>query len=349
MTIKSHFALRLERLWYGGSPLAWLLQPLAWLFSAAVAIRRRLYRAGWLAVEHVPVPVIVVGNITVGGTGKTPVVDWLVRRLRAEGFSPGIVSRGYGGGVGNAPVRVTSASRAEDVGDEPMLLARRTGEPVAVCVKRARAARLLVEAGADVIVADDGLQHYALHRDLEIIVLDGERRLGNGRLLPAGPLREAPSRLQGDALVLANGGPPNLPWPRFELRTGTASPLAGGRSRQLQDFAGRPVWAVAGIGNPGRFHRALARAGIEVHAVHVPDHGRLDLARLRRANAWPVLMTEKDAVKYPECAEPDLWFVPVEVEMQGQAEQIVLSRVLALLARGQNAGSRDPGVSSGRT
>lgn len=348
MTISSLAARRLERLWYGNSPLAWLLQPLAWLFGAGVAVRRGLYQAGWLAVERVPVPVIVVGNITVGGTGKTPVVEWLVRTLRAEGFRPGIVSRGYGGRAHDTPVRVTAGSRAEDVGDEPLLLARRTGEPVAVCVRRARAARLLVEAGADVIVADDGLQHYALHRDLEIMVLDGERQLGNGRLLPAGPLREPPSRLQEDALVLANGGPADLPWLRFELRTGAASPLAGGRPRPLADFAGQPVWAVAGIGNPGRFHAALARYGIDVHAVHVPDHGRLNLAQLRLDNVWPVLMTEKDAVKYPHCAEPDLWWVPAEVEMQGQAGQIILSRILALLPQRRDAGATESGVSNGR-
>jgi tetraacyldisaccharide 4'-kinase len=332
-------ARRLERLWYGHSPLAGLLQPAAWLFGLGVSLRRQLYRAGWLVCEHIPVPVIAVGNLTVGGAGKTPVVDWLVSRLHAEGFRPGIVSRGFGGRSHDAPVRVAADSLAEDVGDEPLLLARRTGAPVAVCVHRARAARMLVDAGVEVIVTDDGLQHYALHRDLEIIVLDGERQLGNGRLLPAGPLREPAARLREAAIVLANGGPPDLPWPRFELRVSVAIPLAGGQPKPLAAFASRPVWAVGGIGNPGRFHAQLRRCGIDVRAVEIPDHGRIDIARLRQDQPRPVLMTEKDAVKYPRCSEPDVWYVPAEVAMPPQAEQMILSRVLGLFPqRGVNHG-----------
>jgi tetraacyldisaccharide 4'-kinase len=273
-------------------------------------------------------------------------VDWLVKQLGAEGLRPGIVSRGFGGRAHETPVRVTADSRAEDVGDEPLLLARRTAAPVAVCIHRARAARMLADAGAEVIVSDDGMQHYALHRDLEIVVLDGERQLGNGRLLPAGPLREPPARLRDAAIVLANGGPPDLPWPRFELRINAALPFVGGQPRPLADFAARPAWAVAGIGNPGRFHAALRHLGIEVHVADVPDHGRIDVARLRRSQAWPVLMTEKDAVKYPQCTEPDVWYVPAEVEMQGQAGQLVLARVLGLLRR--RAPSTGSGVGHGR-
>jgi tetraacyldisaccharide 4'-kinase len=337
----------LERLWYGDSPLALLLQPFAWVFGAAVALRRRLYRAGWLASERVPVPVIVIGNITIGGAGKTPLVDWLVRRLLAAGSRPGIVSRGYGGRMHDTPVRVSKDSLAEDIGDEPLLLARRTGVPVLVCTNRGRAARTLAEEGADVIVADDGLQHYALHRDLEILVVDGERRLGNGRLLPAGPLREPPSRLGEAAMVLANGGPSDLPWPRFDLTIGVAQPLRGGEPKSLRDFAGRPAWVLAGIGNPGRFHAALRRIGIEVHAVRVPDHGSVDLAALRIKKDWPVLMTEKDAVKYPQCVGADLWFVPAEVQMQGQVEQMLLSKVFALLRGRASATAAAPGAGRG--
>ncbi len=232
-------------------------------------------------------------------------------------------------------MRVTPDSLAADIGDEPLLLARRTGAPVVVCADRVRGARLLAAEGADVIVADDGLQHYALRRDLEIVVVDGERRFGNGRLLPAGPLREPASRLQEAAIVLANGGPGEAHWPRFDLRLGPAQRLAGGQARPLEDFAGRPAWVVAGIGNPGRFHAALRHLGIEVHAVEVPDHGRVELGSLRRDEPWPVLMTEKDAVKYPQLAEPDMWFVPAEVDMQGDAEQAVLSKVLAQITHGR--------------
>jgi tetraacyldisaccharide 4'-kinase len=343
------FARPLERIWYGGSPLAWLLQPAAWLFGIGVSTRRRLYHTGWLRRERLPVPVIAVGNITVGGAGKTPIVDWLVRRLCAEGVRPGIVSRGFGGRSHRTPVRVTPDSLAEEVGDEPLLLARRTGVPVAVCVHRVLAARMLVDAGVDAIVADDGMQHYALYRDLEIIVLDGERQLGNGRLLPAGPLREPPARLRDAAIVLANGGSPDLPWPRFVLELSDAIPLAGGEPKPLVAFAARPAWAVAGIGNPGRFHAELRRRGIEVHAADVADHGWVDVTRLRRQHAWPVLMTEKDAVKYPHCTEPDVWYVPAEVEMQGPAGQIVLSRVLTLLPQRGHALSVGPGASHGGT
>lgn len=348
VTSSAALARRLEALWYGGSPLATWLQPAAWLFRVGVALRRSLYRGGWLTCRRVAVPVIAVGNITVGGAGKTPLVEWLVKRLRGEGLRPGIVSRGFGGRAHDTPVRVAIDSLAADVGDEPLLLARRTGVPVAVCVRRARAARMLADAGVDVIVADDGLQHYALHRDLEVIVLDGERQIGNGRLLPAGPLREPPSRLREAGIVLANGGPPDLPWPRFELVITTAVPLAAGQPKPLEDFTGRPAWAVAGIGNPGRFHAALRGRGIEVHPVDVPDHGTFDIGRLRRESPWPVLMTEKDAVKYPFCRERDVWYVPAEVEMQGNAEEVILARVLALIPSHGRESPPGTGAARGR-
>ncbi|MCL4720748.1 MAG: tetraacyldisaccharide 4'-kinase, partial [Gammaproteobacteria bacterium] len=170
----------LAAIWYGSSPVAWFLLPLAALFGLAVAVRRRLYRAGALAVRRLPVPVIVVGNITVGGTGKTPVVEWLVRLCLEAGYRPGVVSRGYGGRARKVPHRVRAADTAAEVGDEPLLLHRRTGVPVSVCTDRAAAGLQLVAAGVDVVIADDGLQHYRLGRDLEIAVVDGDRRLGNG-------------------------------------------------------------------------------------------------------------------------------------------------------------------------
>jgi tetraacyldisaccharide 4'-kinase len=323
---------RVERLWYGTSAVPWLLLPLSAFFAAGVWLRRLLYARGWLRSIKVGAPVIVVGNITVGGTGKTPVVAWLARRLRATGCRPGIVSRGYGGRSHHEPVSVTAASRAEEVGDEPVVLARRTGVPVAVCVARVEAARRLVEQGADVILADDGLQHYALARDLEIIVVDGERRFGNGLLLPAGPLREPVKRLLDAGLVLVNGGSTqSADELGFRLRAVEAVALSRSERRLLASFSGQRVWAVAGIGDPGRFYATLRQHGIVPVSVMVPDHGRTDLALLRQQADWPILMTEKDAVKYPDCHDQAAWYVPVEVEMEDRIEARIMERVTAAI------------------
>jgi tetraacyldisaccharide 4'-kinase len=326
-------ARRIERLWYGGSWVAALLAPFSWLYALAVAARRAAYRRGWIARVRLPVPVIVVGNITAGGTGKTPVVEWLVRQLQAAGLRPGIVSRGYGGRSQPVPVRVTRNSVAAEVGDEPLLLARRTGVPVWVCVDRVRAAERLVQDGVGVIVADDGLQHYRLARDVEIVVMDGERGFGNGRLLPAGPLREPAARLAEADVVLVNGGGGQLRGERFLLAGSAAVNLANGETRPLASFAGQRVWAVAGIGNPQRFIDSLRAAGIEAVAVAVADHGTVDLAALHRQQDQPVLMTEKDAVKYRRTDHPSAWLVPVEVQMSPEAGERIIGRIRALAAQ----------------
>ncbi len=195
----------LHRVWYDGAVTGWLLLPVSGAYWLVTSLRRFLYRVGLFKVWRSPVPVIVVGNITAGGTGKTPTVIWLARELGARGFSPGIVSRGYGGSGANSTLRVDSDSRASEVGDEPVLLARRSLCPVAVDVNRVRAAEALAQDGVDVIISDDGLQHYRLDRDYEICVIDGARGLGNRRLLPAGPLRESPARLNDVDRVLVNG------------------------------------------------------------------------------------------------------------------------------------------------
>ncbi len=326
-------ARRLERLWYGDSALALALLPLSALFALVAGLRRALYTRGWLRSTRVGVPVIVVGNITVGGTGKTPLVAWLAERLIADGLRPGIVSRGYGGVTRREPVTVTADSRAEDVGDEPVLLARRTRAPVAVCIERVRAARMLVGAGADVIIADDGLQHYALARDLEIIVVDGDRRLGNGHMLPAGPLREPARRLTGAAVVLVNAGARDCDHAELVFRLRTADVIALNRRerRALQVFAGQKAWAVAGIGNPERFYAQLRAHGVVPEPVAVPDHGRVDLGRLREQADWPILMTEKDAVKYSGYRDVSAWYLPVEVEMSTAVETVIMGRVRGVL------------------
>ncbi|GMW05513.1 MAG: tetraacyldisaccharide 4'-kinase [Gammaproteobacteria bacterium] len=326
-------ARRLERLWYSDSALALLLLPFAALFAVAAGLRRALYSRGWLHSTRVGVPVIVVGNITVGGAGKTPLVAWLAGRLLADGRRPGIVSRGYGGAGQREPVAVTTDSRAEEVGDEPVLLARRTRVPVVVCPERVRAARMLVAAGVDVIIADDGLQHYALARDLEVIVVDGDRRLGNGHLLPAGPLRESARRLQGAPLVVLNAGVRACGDHElvFRLKAGDALALNRRERRALQVFSGEKAWAVAGIGNPERFYAQLRACGIVPVPVAVPDHGRVDLTRLREQADWPILMTEKDAVKYSGYRDVAAWYLPVEVEMPQTVEEAIMHRVRGAL------------------
>lgn len=321
----------LQALWYGGSPLAWLLLPFAGLFGLVTGCRRLAYRSGWLAVHRLPVPVLVVGNITVGGTGKTPVTAWLAGLCRDAGLRPGIVSRGYGGRPSASPRLVGADDDAADVGDEPLLLRRQTGVPVCVHPDRVAAGRRLIDEGVNVIIADDGLQHYRLHRDLEIVVLDGERRLGNGFLLPAGPLREGAARLRRADLVLANGGQPGEG--EFPLRSGIGRlrALDGSVHCALEVLHGHAVRAVAGIGNPGRFHAQLAAAGLRVEPVAVPDHGRVDLPALARASTVPIVMTEKDAVKYrPVHGGCPVWVAELELVVPDAVGARVLGRVRGL-------------------
>ncbi len=332
---RSGLERRVERLWYGESALAPLLLPFAWLFGLVVAIRRAAYRSGLLRRERVGVPVVVVGNITAGGAGKTPLVAWLVGRLAREGRRVGVVSRGYGGTEGRRPIMVAGDSDPGSVGDEPVLLARQTSAPVCVCRDRVAAARRLIDdANVDLIVCDDGLQHYRLDRDIEIAVVDGVRGLGNGHLLPAGPLREPAGRLDQVDFLFLNGGnasvgrrPSDM---RFELRPRPARRLRDGAERGLEAFAGRRVWAVAGIGNPGRFARMLRAADIEPELVDVPDHGTVSLRALRDAEPWPILMTAKDAVKYPPDDVDDAWCVPVDLELPASDESALLKRLRAL-------------------
>lgn len=317
----------LPGLWYGSSPVAWLLLPLAALFGLGVAWRRLAFRAGWLAVRRVPVPVIVVGNITVGGTGKTPVVEWLAKLCLDAGYRPGIVSRGYGGQQQPAPRLVKAGDQPEDVGDEPLLLHRRTGLPVSVCPDRVAAARQLVAAGVNVVIADDGLQHYQLARDLEIAIVDGDRRLGNGWLLPAGPLREPASRLREVDLVLIRDGTPEERERSFSIAISGLRELNGEVRTPLAALHGKRVRVIAGIGNPGRFHQQLAAAGLDIVPVPVSDHGAISPAMLCAGDGLPVVMTEKDAVKYPGPYPCPVWVAELRLTMPPEAGTFVLARL----------------------
>lgn len=315
----------IHRIWYEGAASYRILLPLSALFWLLIMLRRCLYRARILGSQRAAAPVIVVGNITAGGTGKTPVTLWLARELRARGFNPGIVSRGYGGSKSGSTMRVDRASDPAVVGDEPVLLAMRSGCPVVVDANRVRATQMLVEDGADLIIADDGLQHYRLQRTYEICVIDGARGLGNRHLLPAGPLRETLARLDEVDQVLVNGA---LRGDRdrlsvveqnaieFELVACEASRLDQSKSVPIDYFAGATVHAVAGIGNPQRFFDMLRSHAIQVIEHAFPDHAPLTRKDLEFRDEFDILMTEKDAVKLRKTKLDRAWQVPVELRIE---------------------------------
>jgi tetraacyldisaccharide 4'-kinase len=305
----------IEAYWESRNPVAIILTPVSWFFCLVVWLRRLLYKSGVLAVYRAPVPVLVVGNITVGGTGKTPLVVWLVELLMNLGYRPGIVSRGYRGKSATWPRSVDWNSDPLEVGDEPVLLARRTRCPVCVGPDRPAAAKWLIEqAGCDFIVSDDGLQHYALARDLEIAVVDGERRLGNGLCLPAGPLRERASRLTTVDLIIANGVGRDGEHAMKLSATAAVNLQDAGLNRALEDFIGGPVHAVAGIGNPARFFKTLRQKGLDVIEHPFPDHHDFRFADIFFKDEFPVLMTEKDAVKCARFAKVSHWFLKVDAD-----------------------------------
>jgi tetraacyldisaccharide 4'-kinase len=311
------FARRLVDDWYTPrlTPLCALFVPLALLFRAASALRRRSYRIGILRTHSLGVPVVVVGNINVGGSGKTPLALCIARELASRGWRPGLVSRGYGGG-GKAPRRVLPTSSPDDVGDEPVLLAR-SGLPVWVGRDRVAAGRALIaqHTGCNVVIADDGLQHYALARDVEIAAVDAARGFGNGLPLPAGPLREPLSRLRDvDAVVRLGHKPGRSSEREFDMA------LLGNRFARVNNsavaagadaFAGTGVHAVAGIGNPERFFAHLRALGIEPITRAFPDHHRYTPQDLALPGATAILMTEKDAVKCAAFADDRCWALPV--------------------------------------
>ncbi|MGN8157161.1 tetraacyldisaccharide 4'-kinase [Salinisphaera sp. RV14] len=307
---RSRWSVAIERRWYGAHA-PWALVPLAVLYGMIVAGRRMAYRRGWRAAQRVARPVLVVGNISVGGSGKTPLTLAVIARARALGLRPGLVARGYGGHAAHYPLTVRADTRPAEGGDEPVLIAQRAGIPVVVDPDRVAAARHLI-AGHDVdlVIADDGLQHYRLARDAEIAVRDARRGYGNGWLLPAGPLREPTSRLARVDLECVQGAGRD-----FWLEPGRARSLRDGRMAALESFRGTTVHAVAGIGEPARFFDMLEAAGLDVIRHAAPDHHRYRRADLAFGDDRPVLMTEKDAVKCTRFGDRDLWAVPVTTRL----------------------------------
>lgn len=314
------------RHWYRLSPVSILLFPISLAFGLLVVLRRLLFRFGVLPSARLQVPVIVVGNLTVGGTGKTPLILALVAALRGKGLRPGILSRGYGG-TATRPRAVSAGDDVAQVGDEPLLLAERSGCPVWIGTDRAAAGRALLEAHSrcDVILCDDGLQHYRLQRDFEIAVED-ERGFGNGLLLPAGPLRE-PSSRRVDATVV-NGEEPRQGAFRMQLKpAGLYRVEAQAAPLMRSELSGKKLHAIAGIGNPERFFAELSRMGLAFSAHAFPDHHAYRAAELEFTDCDFVLMTEKDAVKCRNFGRRDLISVRVDAELDPALAELILERI----------------------
>ncbi len=337
-----------QNIWYGGSSLRWLLLPFSWIYSAVIACRRHLYAAGLFRSVRVSVPVIIVGNITAGGTGKTPLTIWLALKLSERGYKPGIICRGYRGMVGPNPVEATSDRDPAVVGDEAVMIANRSECPVVVHPDRVAAARLAIQLGANVIVSDDGLQHYRLGRNVEIAVVDGARGFGNGKLLPAGPLREPVSRLGTVDQVLVQHeteGSSNplhcsaeRPPVEFRLAASAVVSLDHAASRNIADFSGTRAHAIAGIGNPERFFRLLEASGIDVIRHALPDHADITPQDLEFDDDLDVLMTEKDAVKCRRIDTSNCWYVAVDVAIADSDSADLMDRIVRQISPDGNQG-----------
>ena len=319
--------MSVERRWlnacYSNSSSLLLLAPLSWLFSLMSAVRRKILQRLYQG-RRFSVPVAVVGNISVGGSGKTPLIIALVNALNKRGYTAGVVSRGYGGAANAYPLLVTSQTPVDQSGDEPLLIARLCGCPVVVDPDRVRAVEFLLhETCCDIVLSDDGLQHYRLHRDIEIAVVDAARGLGNGRMLPSGPLRESPSRLSQVDFVVLNGSGADI---------GAELDLVGAHHVELQALGlrhiasnvltpvdmwkgGKKAHAVCGIGHPDRFAQTLTTLGFEVILSSVNDHLHLSSDDLTFGDDLPVIITSKDAVKYSGVIPENLWVLEVEMSI----------------------------------
>ena len=332
MSWRARLESRLNSIWYEGAPIPTWAALLERAFRSLTGLRRWLYALGLQKSVRLPVAVIVVGNITAGGTGKTPLVAWLANELRRRGWQPGIVTRGYGVAANDAR-RLAPDAEPGEYGDEPVWLAHATNCPVAIRRQRAAAGRLLIERdGVDVLISDDGLQHWSLARDFEIALIDAQRGFGNGRLLPAGPLREPIERLARVDAVVMNGGERPGAF-SMDVRAERALSLRDlAIAKPLSAFAGQRAHAVAGIGNPKRFFALLRAQGIEVIAHPYPDHHRFDGSELRFEDDLPVFITEKDAGKCARYADGRTWVVPIDVDLPAAFIDLVHRRLHELKA-----------------
>ena len=323
----------IARIWSGESPLWLLLLPLSWLYGLVSGAIRLLYRLGLKRAWRAPVPVVVVGNLTAGGNGKTPVVIWLVEQLQKRGIRPGVVSRGYGGKAATYPLLLNAQTTTAEAGDEPVLISQRTGAPVAVSPVRSDAVKaLLAEHSVQIIITDDGLQHYALARDKEIVVIDGVRRFGNGWWLPAGPMRERASRLKTVDAIIVNGGVAKQGEIPMQLHPGLAVNLLTGERREAAALPN--LVAMAGIGHPPRFFATLEQCGARLDkCIPLADHQALTPEQVNAftASGQTLIMTEKDAVKCRAFAKENWWYLPVDAELSGEQPEQLLKELMALV------------------
>ncbi|MCF6204182.1 MAG: tetraacyldisaccharide 4'-kinase [Methylococcaceae bacterium] len=309
----------LQDSWYKEMYISSALTPLSMLYDDVMRFRHFLYEKGIYKKTKLSVPVIIVGNITVGGTGKTPLTLWLARFLIVEGFKPGIISRGYGGNSETWPIWVDSQSKPEIVGDEAVLMARRADCPMVVGPERVKSAQMLLDkSDCDVIISDDGLQHYALERDIEIAVIDGERRFGNGYTLPCGPLREPISRLQNVDLIIVNGVAEEENEFSMAIEGDVVVNLVTKEEKLLNQFRKSSCHALAGIGNPNRFFDMLEQEGISIESHSFQDHHQFTEEDISFNDDKLVLMTEKDAVKCTNFATEKHWYLPIKAKPQQQ-------------------------------
>ncbi|WBU47886.1 tetraacyldisaccharide 4'-kinase [Kosakonia pseudosacchari] len=322
----------IARIWSGESPLWLLLLPLSWLYGLVSGAIRFAYRIGLKKSWRAPVPVVVVGNLTAGGNGKTPVVIWLVEQLQQRGIRVGVVSRGYGGKAERYPLVLTSKTSTAQAGDEPVLIYQRTGAPVAVSPVRSDAvSAILALYPVQLIITDDGLQHYKLARDKEIVVVDGVRRFGNGWWLPAGPMRERASRLKSVDAIITNGGVARAGEIPMRLRPGLAVNLLTGERREVHTLTN--IVAMAGIGHPPRFFATLTECGATLQqTVALADHQALTLHDVKPLvkPGQTLVMTEKDAVKCRSFAEDNWWYLPVDAQLEGEQAQELLQELFTL-------------------
>jgi tetraacyldisaccharide 4'-kinase len=326
--MKQNFSRWLQDEWYKEMYISAFFMPISMLYADFMRFRSFLYNIGIRKKHKIAVPVIVVGNITVGGTGKTPLILWLARFLIEEGYKPGIISRGYGGNAESWPQWVDEHSTAEQVGDEAVLMQVRADCPVAVGQNRVDAAHMLLQKSeCNIILSDDGLQHYALERDIEIAVIDGKRRFGNGYMLPCGPLREPIDRLQTVDLIIVNGVPEEDNEFSMEIEGDVAINLSNQEERWLNEFNQQDCHAVAGIGNPQRFFDLLEQENLSVETHAFPDHHQFSAEDIGFSDDKPVLMTEKDAVKCIDFATDKYWYVPIKA----QPEQQFIDKLLILI------------------
>ncbi|WP_348666515.1 tetraacyldisaccharide 4'-kinase [Arsenophonus symbiont of Ornithomya chloropus] len=329
----------IEKIWSGNSWLYILLIPFSILYGIIIKLRNISYNIGISNTWKAPIPIVVVGNLTVGGNGKTPFVIWLVKKLSSKGYHVGVVSRGYSGKAKFYPILVNKNFSVKEIGDEPALIYLKTGVPVSVSPKRVKAVKILLKRypKLDLIISDDGLQHYALKRDYEIVIIDGMRYFGNGWLLPAGPLRECQYRLNTVNSIIINGSISQYGAINMELIGNIAINLLSGEKKHVLEL--KEVVVIAGIGNPLRFFSSLKEKGVKLIKTHsFSDHKNYKLSQLKKiaTNSQILLMTEKDAVKCFNFAQLNWWYLPVNVKISKFDVNKILSDMHDLINLNKN-------------